>query len=103
VLENLTLKQNKSHTNNIKTDLICHICDILKIHCHIFHSAVSEKLFLSIYNLAHLFLQKDRQKSNKLNCHTQQIGVLRTFCASHIRSVKGASLRQHGFLFANYF
>jgi hypothetical protein len=98
-MENLTLKRKNSHINNIKTDLFYHICVNLKIQCHIFHSAVSEKQFLSIHNLAHLFLRKDRQKSNKLNCSPQHIGVLRTFCTSHVRSIISASLRQHGFLF----
>ena len=101
MLENLTLKQNKLHTNNIKTDLICHICDILKINYHIFLNAVFAKQFFSIINLAHLFLQKGKQKLNKLNYLPTQQGVLRTFCTSHVHSVKSASLRQHGSLFVS--
>ena len=93
---NLTLRQNKLHTNNIKTNFICHICDNLKIQSYTFLNAVFKKQFFAISNLAHLFLQKDRQKPNKLNCFPQQYGVLRTFCASHVRSVNSASLRQHG-------
>jgi len=46
--------------------------------------------FLAIPNLAHLLFAKDRQKANKLNFCPFQIGVLRTFCASHVRSARGA-------------
>lgn len=87
----ITLKQKKSHINNIKSELFYHICDILKIQCHTFYNAVFTKQFFSIYNLAHLFLQKCKQKPNKLNSFAQQIGLLRSFCASHYRSVKSAS------------
>lgn len=37
-----------------------------------------DKPVLAIPNLAHLFLQKGRQKTNKLNSQRTQIGVLRT-------------------------
>jgi hypothetical protein len=48
-------------------NFIYHFCDNLKIQYYTFHNAVSEKQFFAITNLAHLFLQKGRQKPNKLN------------------------------------
>ncbi len=45
---------------------------------------------LAITNLAHLFLQRDRQKTNKQNSHRTQIGVLRTFFARALDLPKGA-------------
>jgi hypothetical protein len=45
---------------------------------------------MAIPNLAHLFFAKVCKKPNKLNSCPFQIGVLRTLCASRIRSVKGA-------------
>jgi hypothetical protein len=63
----------------------------LKIHNYIFHSAVLKKQFSAITNLAHLCFAKNRQIIKELNCFPQKLGVLSAqFCASHIRSVKGA-------------
>jgi len=60
----------------------------MKIQYHIFFNSVLKKQFFAILNLAHLFLQKDRQKTKELNCFPQQYGMLSAlFCASHsIRS-----------------
>jgi len=45
---------------------------------------------LAIPNLAHLFLQKGRQKTNKLSCLCSQIGVLRTIFARALDAPKSA-------------
>ena len=45
---------------------------------------------LAIPNLAHLFLQKGRQKKNKLNSYCTKIGVLRTLFARVLSAPKGA-------------
>jgi hypothetical protein len=68
----------------------------LKIQSLYLRTAVFTKQFFSIHNLAHLFLQKDRQKSNKLNFFAQQIGVLSALF-THLTTVqsKAYRLRQH--------
>ena len=60
-----------------------------------------DKPVLAIPNLAHLLLPSSdinaNAKSKELNSCPTLLGVLSAlFCASRIRSVKGASLRQHG-------
>ncbi len=49
-----------------------------------------DKPVLAIANLAHLFLQKGRQKTNKLNSPPPIIGVLRTFFARVLNAPKRA-------------
>jgi len=53
--------------------------------------SASTKPFYLSHNLAHLFFAKGKQKTNKLNYLPTKQGVLSAlFCASHVRSVKGA-------------
>lgn len=49
-----------------------------------------DKPVLAIANLAHLFLRRYRQKTNKLNSNRTQIGVLRTFFARALDAPKSA-------------
>ncbi|MDX2174245.1 MAG: hypothetical protein SFY56_14175 [Bacteroidota bacterium] len=49
-----------------------------------------DKPVLAIPNLAHLFLRRDRQKTNKLNSHRTQIVVLRTLFARALDAPKSA-------------
>jgi hypothetical protein len=54
---------------------------------------------LAIANLAHLVFAKGRQKPNKLNSHRTAIrcgAKSATFVRISLRSVRSASLRQHG-------
>jgi hypothetical protein len=78
------LKQKSLYSNNVKTNLLCHICDNFKTQSLNLRKAVFTKPFFPIVKLAHLFLQKGRQKSNKLFSFPQQHGVLSAqYCASH--------------------
>jgi hypothetical protein len=75
----------------------------LKIQYYIFLTAVSKKQFSAITNLAHLCFAKDRQIIKELNCFPQQICVLLAqFCASHVRSVKGAVPAAAWYFFIKY-
>lgn len=49
-----------------------------------------DKPVLAITNLAHLFLRKDRQKTNKLNSYRTQIGLLRSLLARALDAPKSA-------------
>ncbi len=58
---------------------------------------------LAIFNLAHLFLRRGRQKTNKLNSNRTQIGVLRTFFARVLDAPKCAPQAYGIFLVCLFF
>ena len=84
-----------SYSNNTRTRFHWYICNKIEIvfNCLLSSSFCGfEKTVLAIPNLAHLSFAKRLAKNKKAKSCPFQIGVLSAqYCASHFRSVKGAT------------